>query len=76
MTGAGEQAVLPHDAEPSVLRVEQRGIEYVPRDSRWGKPSGLFWMWAARGLIVGGLVYWLLARREVRAEGESAPVPA
>jgi NCS1 family nucleobase:cation symporter-1 len=28
------------------------------------------------GLIVGGLVYWLLARREVRAEGESTPVPA
>jgi purine-cytosine permease-like protein len=28
------------------------------------------------GLIVGGLVYWLLARDEVRAEGESTPVPA
>jgi cytosine/uracil/thiamine/allantoin permease len=28
------------------------------------------------GLIVGGLLYWLLAGRAVRAEGEATPVTA
>ena len=28
------------------------------------------------GLIVGGLAYWLLAGRSVRAEGEATPAPA
>ena len=47
--------------EPSITRVEQRGIEYVPPGSRWGRPSGLFWMWAGAVWNVEFLIYGCLA---------------
>ena len=46
---------------PPITAVEQRGIEYVPRDSRWGRPSGLFWMWAGAVWNVEFLIYGCLA---------------
>src|ERR1039457_3519764 len=41
-----EQPVISGAAPPAVIKIEQRGIEFVPLDHRWGKPAGLFWMWA------------------------------
>jgi nucleobase:cation symporter-1, NCS1 family len=48
-------------AEPSVTSVEHRGIEYIPRGERWGKPSSLFWMWAGAVWNVEFVVYGALA---------------
>src|SRR6185437_10257655 len=48
-------------AEPSVTSVEHRGIEYIPRGERWGKPSSLFWMWAGAVWNVEFVVYGTLA---------------
>jgi NCS1 family nucleobase:cation symporter-1 len=48
-------------AEPSVTSVEHRGIEYIPRSERWGKPSSLFWMWAGAVWNVEFVVYGALA---------------
>jgi nucleobase:cation symporter-1, NCS1 family len=56
----GAAAALAH-AEPPVTAVEQRGIEHVPLDSRWGGPSSLFWMWAGAVWNVEFVVYGGLA---------------
>jgi nucleobase:cation symporter-1, NCS1 family len=53
--------VLRSNAAPSVASVEQRGIEHVPQSERWGKPSGLFWMWAGAVWNVEFVVYGALA---------------
>jgi nucleobase:cation symporter-1, NCS1 family len=47
-------------APPSITALEHRGIEYVPRDERWGKPANLFWMWAGAIWNVEFLVYGVL----------------
>jgi nucleobase:cation symporter-1, NCS1 family len=47
--------------EPSITSIEHRGIEHVPADSRWGGPSGLFWMWAGAVWNVEFVVYGALA---------------
>ncbi len=47
--------------QPSITAVEQRGIEHVPAGSRWGQPSGLFWMWAGAVWNVEFLIYGCLA---------------
>jgi purine-cytosine permease-like protein len=52
--------VVPGGA-PSVTAVEQRGIEHIPQERRWGKPSGLFWMWAGAVWNVEFVVYGALA---------------
>jgi NCS1 family nucleobase:cation symporter-1 len=46
VASTSKPVVLAGGAEPSITSIEQRGIEYVPRDSRWGRPRNLFWMWA------------------------------
>jgi nucleobase:cation symporter-1, NCS1 family len=51
-------------------------LSYVgPLASRIGGPFGSDFS-VFIGLIVGGLVYWVLASRSVRAEGEVTPAPA
>src|SRR5215472_15643154 len=45
---------------PSITAVEHRGIEYIPRGDRWGKPGNLFWMWAGAVWNVEFLVYGVL----------------
>jgi purine-cytosine permease-like protein len=60
-SGPGAAPALATDAEPSVVAVEHRGIEHVPLSSRWGKPSGLFWMWAGAVWNVEFVVYGGLA---------------
>jgi NCS1 family nucleobase:cation symporter-1 len=47
--------------EPSLTSIEQRGIEHVPHDSRWGSPSSLFWMWAGAVWNVEFLIYGAIA---------------
>jgi nucleobase:cation symporter-1, NCS1 family len=46
-----------------------------PLASRNGGPLGSDFS-VFIGLIVGGLVYYVLARRSVRADGEAAPATA
>jgi nucleobase:cation symporter-1, NCS1 family len=46
---------------PSLTTVERRGIEHVPPDDRWGKPSGLFWMWAGAVWNVEFVYYGAIA---------------
>jgi nucleobase:cation symporter-1, NCS1 family len=60
-SGEGATAAVTARAEPSVVAVEHRGIEYVPEQSRWGKPGGLFWMWAGAVWNVEFLIYGTLA---------------
>jgi NCS1 family nucleobase:cation symporter-1 len=60
-SGPGAAPTLAADAEPPVIAVEHRGIEHVPLSSRWGKPSGLFWMWAGAVWNVEFVVYGGLA---------------
>jgi nucleobase:cation symporter-1, NCS1 family len=61
VTSARHQGNVMTGAEPSLTTIEQRGIEHVPSDARWGKPSGLFWMWAGAVWNVEFLVYGALA---------------
>jgi len=49
----------PH--EPPLTAIEQRGIEHVPSAARWGRPGGLFWMWAGAVWNVEFVVYGALA---------------
>ena len=53
-------AVQPAGSAPSITAVEHRGIEYIPRSERWGKPANLFWMWAGAVWNVEFLVYGVL----------------
>jgi purine-cytosine permease-like protein len=53
--------VLSAEREPPVTEIERRGIERVPQDARWGKPSSLFWMWAGAVWNIEFLVYGVLA---------------
>jgi len=46
---------------PSVTSIEHRGIELIPRSERWGRPSGLFWMWAGAVWNVEFVIYGALA---------------
>jgi nucleobase:cation symporter-1, NCS1 family len=61
VASANQPAVLSGGAEPSLTTIEQRGIEHVPHDRRWGKPSSLFWMWAGAVWNVEFVVYGALA---------------
>jgi nucleobase:cation symporter-1, NCS1 family len=60
-SGGLQDAVLADEAGPSVTRIEHRGIEHVPEESRWGKPGSLFWMWAGAVWNVEFLIYGALA---------------
>jgi purine-cytosine permease-like protein len=51
----------PDPLEPSVKSIERRGIEYIPHQSRWGKPVDLFWMWAGAVWNVEFVIYGALA---------------
>jgi nucleobase:cation symporter-1, NCS1 family len=57
----GGSELLPGSTAPSVTSVERRGIEHIPQSERWGKPSGLFWMWAGAVWNVEFVVYGALA---------------
>jgi nucleobase:cation symporter-1, NCS1 family len=61
VTSAPAPADAGGGSAPSVTAVEQRGIEHVPQNARWGKPSGLFWMWAGAVWNVEFVVYGALA---------------
>jgi nucleobase:cation symporter-1, NCS1 family len=59
-SSAGSDAVNGGSA-PTVTTVERRGIEHVPHAERWGKASGLFWMWAGAVWNVEFVVYGAIA---------------
>jgi purine-cytosine permease-like protein len=64
MAGISEPAAAGPAAgpgEPAATSIEQRGIEHVPHDSRWGKPSNLFWMWAGAVWNVEFVYYGAIA---------------
>jgi NCS1 family nucleobase:cation symporter-1 len=61
VTSARESRAAPGGGGPSLATVEQRGIEHVPPQARWGKPSALFWMWAGAVWNVEFVVYGALA---------------
>ncbi len=61
MASSGASGVADGGAVPSVTTVERRGIEHVPHEDRWGRPSGLFWMWAGAVWNVEFVVYGALA---------------
>ena len=61
MARPDRSGVLGGSAAPSVTSVERRGIEHIPGSERWGRPSGLFWMWAGAVWNVEFVVYGALA---------------
>ena len=61
MASSGSSGVLSGGSEPSLTTVEHRGIEHIPQADRWGRPSGLFWMWAGAVWNVEFVVYGALA---------------
>jgi nucleobase:cation symporter-1, NCS1 family len=61
VAGSGGSGILRGSAAPSVASVEHRGIEHIPNSERWGRPSGLFWMWAGAVWNVEFVVYGALA---------------
>jgi NCS1 family nucleobase:cation symporter-1 len=42
------------------IAVEAKGIQHITPEERWGKPSGLFWMWAGAVWNVEYVVYGTL----------------
>src|SRR6204780_2283756 len=61
MASSGGSGVLRSAGEPSVIQVEQRGIQHIPQGERWGKPSNLFWMWAGAVWNVEFVYYGAIA---------------
>jgi nucleobase:cation symporter-1, NCS1 family len=61
MASSGRSGVSGTSAARSVMSVEHRGIEHIPHADRWGRPSGLFWMWAGAVWNVEFVVYGALA---------------
>jgi nucleobase:cation symporter-1, NCS1 family len=61
VASSGGSELLPSGTAPSVTSVEHRGIEHIPQSERWGRPSGLFWMWAGAVWNVEFVVYGALA---------------
>jgi nucleobase:cation symporter-1, NCS1 family len=59
--GDGQATLLSGGAEPPVTALERRGIEHVPEEGRWGRPSGLFWMWAGAVWNIEYFIYGALA---------------
>ncbi len=57
----GSGAAVLGEAAPSAGSVERRGIEYIPRGERWGRPSNLFWMWAGAVWNVEFVLYGAIA---------------
>jgi purine-cytosine permease-like protein len=45
---------------PSATSIEVKGIEHITRGERWGKPAGLFWLWAGAVWNVEYVVYGTL----------------
>jgi len=47
-------------APPSATSVEAKGIQHISDGERWGRPSGLFWLWAGAVWNVEYVVYGTL----------------
>jgi len=47
-------------APPLAVAIEAKGIEHITHGERWGRPSGLFWLWAGAVWNVEYVVYGTL----------------
>ena len=47
-------------APPSVTSIEVKGIDHITQGERWGRPAGLFWLWAGAVWNVEYVVYGTL----------------
>src|SRR5215472_2955639 len=47
-------------AAPSLTSIEVKGIQHITQEERWGRPSGLFWLWAGAVWNVEYVVYGTL----------------
>jgi nucleobase:cation symporter-1, NCS1 family len=47
-------------APPLAASIEAKGIEHITHGERWGRPSGLFWLWAGAVWNVEYVVYGTL----------------
>ena len=45
---------------PSLTTIEAKGIQHITQEERWGRPSGLFWLWAGAVWNVEYVVYGTL----------------
>jgi NCS1 family nucleobase:cation symporter-1 len=45
---------------PSATSIEAKGIEHITHGERWGRPAGLFWLWAGAVWNVEYVVYGTL----------------
>jgi NCS1 family nucleobase:cation symporter-1 len=61
VASSGVSEVEDDGVPPSVTTIERRGIEHIPQSDRWGKPSGLFWMWAGAVWNVEFVYYGAIA---------------
>ncbi|MGO8961216.1 MAG: purine-cytosine permease family protein [Streptosporangiaceae bacterium] len=61
MASSRDAGVQGGGAAPALTTVEQRGIEHIPQGDRWGRPSGLFWMWAGAVWNVEFVYYGAIA---------------
>jgi nucleobase:cation symporter-1, NCS1 family len=61
VASSGEAGPAGSGASPSLTTIERRGIEHIPQADRWGRPSGLFWMWAGAVWNVEFVYYGAIA---------------
>jgi NCS1 family nucleobase:cation symporter-1 len=60
-SGTARQRAGWGDGGPPITSIERRGIEHVPGESRWGRPSSLFWLWAGAVWNVEFVYYGAIA---------------
>jgi purine-cytosine permease-like protein len=67
MDDVGQSAGAPGQAlselggtPPSATSIEVKGIQHITQGERWGRPSGLFWLWAGAVWNVEYVVYGTL----------------
>jgi nucleobase:cation symporter-1, NCS1 family len=61
VASSGDLGIAGGGKAPSLTTIEQRGIEHIPHGDRWGRPSGLFWMWAGAVWNVEFVYYGAIA---------------
>ena len=44
--GLGQALLEVGGTPPSPASIEVKGIQHITQGERWGRPSGLFWLWA------------------------------
>ena len=58
--GLGQALLEAGGTPPSAASIEVKGIQHITQGERWGRPSGLFWLWAGAVWNVEYVVYGTL----------------